>query len=463
MKKIVVILVFLMVAGPAAFAQFQVPPAIAALQNEKDSTILNEKLMRLRNSDKEEDLNLLRQYYMYKRDIEKFNEVSSLAAKKFPMGEAAFSAATQLMQGEKDAVRTEQLYKKLVKDFPNQNHSMPQFIVASAYASEGNQKKVVEYADKFRKDTASVEQFYVILVEELLKNNDFVTAEYLIIPALNASKSGESKARYYSIMTTYAKMLQKQGKTAEAYTVIKEVYQNSSKQNTTINNLFISILLTSNKMDEALPLMEHTMKLGTASAETKERIREVYVKVKGSESGFDAFQANIHEGFLEHVKQKVAKLIINQPSADFTLMDVDGRQVSLSELRGKVVVLDFWATWCVPCKRSFPAMQMAVNRYKNDPNVKFLFIHTWERGPIDPAVDAKKYISDSRYTFEVLVDRKNPETGINKVVTDYKVSGIPAKFVIDGKGNIRFKLSGFSEGDEAAVEEISAMIEMARG
>jgi thiol-disulfide isomerase/thioredoxin len=462
MKKIVVILASLLLIGPTLLAQLETPPGVAALQNEKDSTVLNQKLMRLRNSNQEKDLNLLRQYYAFQRDNEKHKEITKLAAERFPRSEAAYSYAMQLMDEQKDAAGTEQVYKKLVESFPDRIHSMPQFMVASAYAAEKNSKKAIEYADKFRTDTGAVEMFYVILVEEMIKQNDFAAAEYLIIPALNAAKIGDSKQRYYSIMATYARLLLKKGKPAEAYPVIKEVYQNSSKQNATINNLFVSVLLASKKWDEALPVMEHSLTLGTASEETKAKIREVYVKVKGSEAGFDAFQANIREGFLKHIKEKVAKMIINQPSADFTLADVNGKQVSLAELKGKVVVLDFWATWCVPCKKSFPAMQMAVNRYKNDPNVKFLFIHTWERGTIDPAQDAKKYITANNYSFQVLVDRKNQQTGINKVVTDYKVSGIPAKFIIDGKGNIRFKLTGFSEGDEAALEEISAMIEMAR-
>src|SRR5688572_28652067 len=99
MKNVVAIL-FLLMFAPAVFAQQQVPPEIAALQNEKNSKTLEEKISKLRNSDKEEDLTLLARYYMMQRDSEKYKEINKLAAEKFPKGQAAYSAAMQVMQGE---------------------------------------------------------------------------------------------------------------------------------------------------------------------------------------------------------------------------------------------------------------------------------------------------------------------------------------------------------------------------
>lgn len=104
-------------------------------------------------------------------------------------------------------------------------------------------------------------------------------------------------------------------------------------------------------------------------------------------------------------------------------------------------------------------MKIAVEKFKNDPDVKFLFIHTWER-QAHAADSAKSYIERNNFPFEVLMDLRNA-AGVNPVVESYKVQGIPSKFVIDKNGNIRFRFSGFSEGEDTAVEEISAMIELA--
>lgn len=148
-----------------------------------------------------------------------------------------------------------------------------------------------------------------------------------------------------------------------------------------------------------------------------------------------------------------------EPAPSFTLMDLDGQAVSLSDLKGKVVVLDFWATWCAPCIKSFPAMQMAVDRYKEDPLVEFLFINTWEQRE-DPTDFVRQFLEKRGFDFTVLMDKKDPVSKRNPVVESYGVNGIPAKIIIDVKGNIRHKLTGFKGGDdEAQVQELSELIE----
>jgi thiol-disulfide isomerase/thioredoxin len=58
---------------------------------------------------------------------------------------------------------------------------------------------------------------------------------------------------------------------------------------------------------------------------------------------------------------------------------LNGNEVSLEQFKGKIVIIDFWATWCGPCLQSFPGLQTSVDKYKDNNDVKFLFINTWER------------------------------------------------------------------------------------
>lgn len=213
---------------------------------------------------------------------------------------------------------------------------------------------------------------------------------------------------------------------------------------------------------KALPVAKYKKQLetfvkdGKANSDIKNILKEAYVKTNKSDAGYaDYLVALERESYLKMVEE-LKKSILNETAPTFALYNLDGKKTDIAELKGKTVVVDFWATWCGPCIASFPGMQKAVNKYKEDPNVKFLFVNTWENNVEDKKKNAADFITKNNYTFDVLLDNDS------KMVADFKVEGIPTKFVIDKDGKVRFKSVGFSGSDDKLVDELSVMIDLAK-
>jgi len=120
---------------------------------------------------------------------------------------------------------------------------------------------------------------------------------------------------------------------------------------------------------------------------------------------------------------------------DFSLKDTNGNTVTLSSLRGKVVFLDFWASWCPPCRMSIPKVQQLHERFKGK-KVVVLGINVENN-----AKTAANFAKKENLGYTVLV-------GNDKVEKDYRISSIPGFFIIDTQGRILKKYAGYFPGME---------------
>jgi len=113
-------------------------------------------------------------------------------------------------------------------------------------------------------------------------------------------------------------------------------------------------------------------------------------------------------------------------AADFKLETLEGRTVSLSQMKGKVVFLNVWATWCGPCREEMPSMETLYDQFKGNRDFVMLAVSQDTKGKSVVA----PYVEKNGYHFTVLLD---PE---NEVSESYDVSGVPETFIIDRRGRI---------------------------
>ncbi len=133
-------------------------------------------------------------------------------------------------------------------------------------------------------------------------------------------------------------------------------------------------------------------------------------------------------------------LKVGSPAPDWTLTTSDGKKVSLKSLRGNVVVLDFWATWCGPCKRAMPGVQKLHDTFKDKP-VKVFGVNCRERGGSQKAL---AYLKQKGFTYPQLLNG-------DSAATAYGVRGIPAFYVIGKDGKIVNATTGFNPNMEAVM------------
>jgi thiol-disulfide isomerase/thioredoxin len=179
---------------------------------------------------------------------------------------------------------------------------------------------------------------------------------------------------------------------------------------------------------------------------------EVYQRLKGSEAGLGDIVLQAYDRNTALMADRKLALKKLDPNVDvesptkFTLSSVDGQKLSLASLAGKVIVMDFWATWCGPCRAQHPLYEQLRKKFAEQPEVAFLSINT-----DDDRSAVKPFLEQQKWTQKVYF-----EGGLS---SNLRVSSIPTTIIFGKRGEVVSRMNGFNP--ETFVDVVSKRIESA--
>ncbi|MBU0674120.1 MAG: TlpA family protein disulfide reductase [Proteobacteria bacterium] len=133
---------------------------------------------------------------------------------------------------------------------------------------------------------------------------------------------------------------------------------------------------------------------------------------------------------------------VGEPAPDFTLVDVQGKTWTLSQLKGQVIFINFWATWCPPCREEMPSMQRLLTKMPTDKFKMLAVLHK------DTSEAADQFAKKLNLTIPILLDPNN-QTG-----SKYGLTGVPETYIVDKQGVLREKVIGPAQWDSQNIQKV---------
>lgn len=407
------------------------------------------------------------------KQVAKAEEITAEYVKLNPEGKFARDEKINDIYRETDKTKRVDLIKKYFnenKNIPVETKEQLEYMIMQALIALGKYDEAYDVLSKMERQNGlfynslawNVLEKGIMLEKgvawakmgvDLMKNPDISTR-----PANVTLKDWKERnlVTLADILDTYAYGLDKLNRNEEAEKAFEEVF--------TIIKVplgadyyarYIECLNKNNKFEKAVDFAEKTIIQGITNDNLISAYKAAFLKTNKTADEFEKRLKDIIEEGKKQLKEKLSKQILNKPAQNFSLKSLDGKTFNLADLKGKVVVLDFWATWCNPCKISFPALQKVYDKYLNNESIVILAVNTWER---EKGSEREKIVADfikeNKYTFNVLLD--GDDWGI---LSKYEVQNIPTKLVIDKEGIIQFKTIGFY-GEREMMDEMDAQFDM---
>ena len=266
---------------------------------------------------------------------------------------------------------------------------------------------------------------------------------------LAAEAEAERRHLEAHLTRTLGFVLMKRGQEDEAEEALVKAKWLAPEDERTLRDL-ATLYEQQDRYGEAYDLYYSLLLDRPTDADVRAGLRRSYAAVHGSLSGFDEATTKLQRLWREVRMPELRKERLDQDAPPFAFAYLDGTPATTADFAGKVLVLDFWATWCGPCLAAFPHLQRVYERYRDDPRVAFLVVNTGWQNTLE---EARTWAAEhaATYTFPIAYDD-------DRTYTTFGVRGIPTTLVLDGEGRVQFRRIGFSGPDLEA--DLALQIEL---
>lgn len=451
-------------------------------------------------AEKKIDDKTLNTFYNYTRARLKDDELAKVIEKRvladYPTGSTArFIAYNNTMDGSmnKDQVITS--YEDFLKQFPieqwRKNPNEQSFIYYAVYRGLGSSYFDSRQFDKFvalyntldfrtgnelmRWNIMRAYMFKMVGKDTLYDISEAIIPKLIARKADNSySEDFNSKAQVDSNVSknlderlfTHISLLNDLKKYNEARKYFLAISEEGRYNNAELNDIHLQVLEGLKDDKQILPLLEMSARQNAMTPRILDKLKAIYLKAhNGDEKGYESYFASLKSDEEQaEMKAYVDHNWVNHPMPSFRLENADGLFITSEDWKGKIVVVDFWATWCRPCIMAFPGMQLLVDKYAHDKDVAIYMLGTMQNG--DYKSKSVNYVLSEGFRFNLLHDSVNPRTNEQDVVFKQLVplfgdSSIPRKIIVKD-GRVRYCSGGYSGSPSKLMDELSIAIETLR-
>lgn len=386
------------------------------------------------------NINKVTMGYLIIGENTRLDSIRKVIREKYPDSEVGRDLITDVIAKEKDTVKQIALYEKeLKKETPSNESTFTAMHrrLFSLYAGKKNSTKALYHARKFAEDGDSPYKPETLkdIAQALMDNGIALdTARAYAQRSLGmADKFPTGIIRHFpetGYILPYANDSTR-----------KAVFERSSAN---VLSLIGLIDMKAGQLQSAESNMDKALKL-SSDKETLDNAEMFYKQIAGADK-----LAELQVLREKIMQEKIAKLRVNKPAPTLnTFVDMKGNPVPPETWKNKILVIDFWATWCIPCMEEMPYLQKIYDKYKDNPSIAFLVVNSGARNTL---ADAQGWSGNKKYSFPVYY---NTDSDIGD---KFKFNIIPATYIINKEGNIQFANIGF-EGAEVETK-LKLQIEM---